>query len=86
MISNMSKLISEDILAFKERRIESNYSVIFMGATHIPVKKRTVSKEAGYIVIGTHIGEPKKVLGFNIPQSNQLISGKNYFKILKFVD
>ncbi len=45
-ISNMSKLASEDVLAFKERKLESNYSVIFMDATHIPIKRRTVLKEA----------------------------------------
>ena len=34
-ISNMSKLVAEDVLAFKERTLEANYSVIFMDATHI---------------------------------------------------
>ena len=29
-ISNMSKLVAEDVLAFKERTLEANYSVIFM--------------------------------------------------------
>ena len=38
-ISNMSKLVAEDVLAFKERTLEANYSVIFMDATHIPVKR-----------------------------------------------
>lgn len=65
-ISNMSKLVSEDVLAFKERTLEANYSVIFMDATHIPVKRQTVSKEAVYITIGIRLVGTKEVLGFTI--------------------
>lgn len=65
-ISNMSKLVSEDVLAFKERTLEANYSVIFMDATHIPVKRQTVSKEAVYITIGIRLDGTKEVLGFTI--------------------
>nr|OTO10076.1 ISEf1 transposase [Enterococcus sp. 4G2_DIV0659] len=39
-ISNMSKLVSEDVLAFKERPLEARYSVIFIDATHIPLKRK----------------------------------------------
>ena len=72
-ISNMSKLVAEDVLAFKERTLEANYSVIFMDATHIPVKRQTVSKE------------PKKFLGLLLPQLSLLIFGKKFFKILENV-
>ncbi|MDT2785553.1 transposase, partial [Enterococcus asini] len=65
-ISNMSKLVSEDVLAFKERTLEASYSVIFMDATHIPLKRQTVSKEAVYITIGIRLDGTKEVLGFTI--------------------
>ncbi|HHU4026298.1 TPA: IS256 family transposase [Enterococcus faecalis] len=65
-ISNMSKLVSEDVLAFKERTLEANYSVIFMDATHIPLKRQTVSKEAVYITIGIRLDGTKEVPGFTI--------------------
>lgn len=65
-IPNMSKLVSEDVLAFKERTLEANYSVIFMDATHIPVKRQTVSKEAVYITIDIRLDGTKEVLGFTI--------------------
>ena len=65
-ISNMTKIVSEDIIAFKERSLESRYSVIFMDATHIPLKRQTVSKEAVYIVIGIRLDGTKEVLGFSI--------------------
>ena len=84
-ISNMSKLVAEDVLAFKERTLEANYSVIFMDATHIPVKRQTVSKEAVYITIGIRLMEPKKFLGLLLPQLSLLIFGKKFFKILENV-
>ncbi len=53
-ISHISKMVSGDILAFKERPLEDKYSVIFIDATYLPLKRQTVSKEAIYIVIGIH--------------------------------
>ncbi len=44
-ISNMTKIVSEDIIAFKERSLESRYSVIFMDATHIPLKDKLFQKK-----------------------------------------
>lgn len=82
-ISNMSKLVSEDVLAFKERRLESNYSVIFMDATHIPVKRRTVSKEAVYIVIGIRLDGTKEVLGFTIAPTESAYIWKELLQNLK---
>lgn len=38
-ISNITQIISEDVVAFKERSLESQYSIIFMDATHIPLKR-----------------------------------------------
>lgn len=43
-ISTMSKIESEDVSAFKERTLETKYSVIFMDATHIPFKRQTYLK------------------------------------------
>ena len=65
-ISNITQIVSEDVVAFKERSLESQYSIIFMDATHIPLKRQTVSKEAVYIVIGIRLDGTKEVLGFSI--------------------
>ncbi|WP_260651077.1 transposase, partial [Enterococcus faecium] len=40
-ISNITQIVSEDVVAFKERSLESQYSIIFMDATHIPLKRQT---------------------------------------------
>lgn len=82
-ISNMSKLLSEDILAFKERPLETRYAVIFMDATHIPLKRKTVSKEAVYIVIGIRLDGTKEVLGFTIAPTESAYVWKEVLQDLK---
>lgn len=82
-ISNMSKIVSEDVLAFKERTLESKYSVIFMDATHIPLKRQTVSKEAVYIIIGIRLDGTKEVLGFTIAPTESAYVWKEILQDLK---
>ncbi|HFX3844212.1 TPA: IS256 family transposase [Enterococcus faecium] len=82
-ISNMTKIVSEDIIAFKERSLESRYSVIFMDATHIPLKRQTVSKEAVYIVIGIRLDGTKEVLGFSLTPAVSAYVWKEILQDLK---
>ncbi len=82
-ISNMTKIVSEDIIAFKERSLESRYSVIFMDATHIPLKRQTVSKEAVYIVIGIRLDGTKEVLGFSLAPTESAYVWKEILQGLK---
>ena len=82
-ISNMTKIVSEDIIAFKEKSLESRYSVIFMDATHIPLKRQTVSKEAVYIVIGIRLDGTKEVLGFSLAPTESAYVWKEILQDLK---
>ncbi len=82
-ISNMTKIVSEDIIAFKERSLESRYSVIFMDATHIPLKRQTVSKEAVYIVIGIRLDGTKEVLGFSLAPTESAYVWKEILQDIK---
>ncbi|WP_230203817.1 IS256 family transposase, partial [Enterococcus faecium] len=82
-ISNMTKIVSEDIIAFKERSLESRYSVIFMDAIHIPLKRQTVSKEAVYIVIGIRLDGTKEVLGFSLAPTESAYVWKEILQDLK---
>lgn len=68
----MRKIISEDVLAFKKRSSEAKYSVIFTDATHISLKRQTVSKEVVCIVVGIRLDwrEPKRFLKLTLFQSN----------------
>ena len=79
----MSKMVSEDVLAFKERTLKAKYSVIFMDATHIPLKRQTMSKEAVYIVIGIRLDGAKEVLGFTIALTESAYVWKKILQDLK---
>lgn len=82
-ISNITQIVSEDVVAFKERFLESQYSIIFMDATHIPLKRQTVSKEAVYIVIGIRLDGTKEVLGFSIAPTESSYVWKEILQDLK---
>lgn len=82
-ISNITQIVSEEVNAFKERTLESKYSVIFMDATHIPLKRQTVSKEAVYIVIGIRLDGTKEVLGFSIAPTESAYVWKEILQDLK---
>ncbi|OZS35826.1 transposase, partial [Enterococcus faecium] len=45
-MSNMTKVLTEEVNAFKVRTLNDKYVAIFMDATYIPLKRQTVSKEA----------------------------------------
>ncbi|AQP53934.1 IS256 family transposase [Vagococcus penaei] len=82
-ISNISKIVSEDVLAFKERTLEPKCSVVFMDATHIPLTRQTVSKEAIYIVIGIRLDGTKEILGFTIAPTESAYVWKEILQDLK---
>ncbi|HIB3194383.1 TPA: transposase, partial [Enterococcus faecium] len=43
-MSNMTKVLTEEVNAFKVRTLNDKYVAIFMDATYIPLKRQTVSK------------------------------------------
>ena len=42
-MSNMTKVLTEEVNAFKARALNDKYVSIFMDATYIPLKRQTVS-------------------------------------------
>ena len=52
--------------AFHERKMEERYVCIYLDATHIPIRRQTVEKEAVYIAIGITEEGNKEVLDFTI--------------------
>ena len=51
-MSNMTKVFTEEVSAFKKRKLNSHYAVIYLDATYIPLKRKTVEKEAIHIAVG----------------------------------
>ena len=54
-VSNSSNRLIENINEFKDRRLRQQYSVIYMDATHLSLRRDTVEKEAVHILIGIDI-------------------------------
>ncbi len=48
-ISNMADIAIEDIEEWKNRKLSSEYAVLFLDATYFPIKRDSVEKEAIYI-------------------------------------
>src|SRR5699024_5238517 len=65
-VSNLTQLVTEDVQDFHERKLEKRYVCIYLDATHIPIRRQTVQKEAVYIAIGITEEGNKEVLDFTI--------------------
>ncbi|WP_175616079.1 IS256 family transposase, partial [Piscibacillus halophilus] len=65
-ISNITQRVSEDLEAFHSRRLNERYVCVYLDATHIPIRRDTVQKEAVYISIGITEDGTKEVLDYTI--------------------
>ena len=68
-ISNISKTTQENVGAFHERSLETNYSVLSLDGTYLPLRRGTVSKECIHIVLGMTPEGQKVVLGYENAQN-----------------
>ncbi|KAB2128537.1 IS256 family transposase [Enterococcus faecium] len=71
-MSNMTKVLTEEVNAFKSRALNDKYVAIFMDATYIPLKRQTVSKEAIYIAVGIRPDGSKEVLSYAIAPTESI--------------
>src|SRR5699024_3956190 len=81
-MSNMTKVLIEEVNAFKVRALNDKYVAIFMDATYIPLKRQIVSKEAIYIAMGIREDGTKEVLSYAIaPTVNRPTFGMSCYSI-----
>ena len=73
-ISNMANIAIEDIEKWKNRKLHSEYAVLFLDATYFPIKRDTVEKEAIYIVSGILPDGHREILGYWIPSGREKAS------------
>ncbi len=78
-ISNLSKILIEEINNFHNRKIKSKYVAIFCDATYINVRRTTVEKEALHIIIGIDSNGNKEVLDYELFPTE---SSENYKNML----
>lgn len=69
-ISETTKMVSEEVLAWKQRELKEIYPFIYMDCMYVNVKEEMVSvKKAVYVALGIDIDGNKDVLGFWIGDS-----------------
>lgn len=74
-ISNMSQAMDEQVRAFHSRPVQAHYTVLFMDATWLNVRRDSVAKEAVHIIVGITPEGHKEVLDYAIFPSE---SSHNY--------
>jgi transposase-like protein len=72
-ISNITEQVIANVEAFKQKQLESEFAVIYLDATYIPLRRDTVSKEAVHIALGIKMDGSKELLGYAI-YPNEAIS------------
>ena len=65
-ISNITDQIIANVDSFRHKRLESEYAVIYLDATYLPLRRDTVSKEAIHIALGIRMDGTKEILGYQI--------------------
>lgn len=65
-ISNITEKIVADVEAFRKRALSSEYAVIYLDATYVPLRRDTVRKEAVHIALGITMEGAKEMLGYSV--------------------
>lgn len=79
-ISNMTKLLDEDVKAFHNRPVKERYVVIYCDATYVSIRRDSVQKEAMHTLIGIDEQGHKEVLDYSLFPSE---SKENYRSLLQ---
>lgn len=78
-ISNMTKLVEENVIAFHQRPLSKRYTVIYCDATYLNVRRDSVSKEALHILLGITPEGFKEIISFRLYPTE---SSENYREML----
>jgi len=65
-VSNITAALVDDIQAFNRRGLSKRYTVIYLDATHLPVRRATVTKEALYFALGITPEGYKEILSYSL--------------------
>lgn len=82
-ISNITKAVAEDVIAYHTRVMQKRYSVIYCDATYINVRRDSVSKEALHILIGITVEGTKEVLDYRLYPSESALNYQEMLRDLK---
>ena len=79
-ISNMTKIVEENVTAFHQRPLNKRYAVIYCDATYLNVRRDSVSKEALHILLGITPEGYKEIISFRLYPTE---SSDNYKEMLE---
>lgn len=79
-ISNMTKIVQEQVHRFHQRPLSPRYAVIYCDATYLAVRRDCVAKEAMHILPGITPEGNKEVLDYRLYPSE---SSENYREMLQ---
>ena len=78
-ISNISKVMKNEIESYHNRLIKKDFVVLYCDATYLPVRRDSVAKEALHVIIGIDPNGNKEVLDYSLfPEE----SANNYKEML----
>lgn len=78
-ISNISKVMKNEIEAYHNRKIKKDFVVLYCDAPYLPVRRDSVAKEALHVIIGIDPNGNKEVLYYSLfPEE----SANNYKEML----
>ena len=65
-ISNISKVMKNEIESYHNRKIKKDFVVLYCDATYLPVRRDSVAKEALHVIIGIDPKGNKEVLDYSL--------------------
>lgn len=65
-ISTITKAVTEQVQAFHERTLHSQYVCIYLDATYLPLRCDTVAKEAIHLALAIRPDGTKEILNYQV--------------------
>lgn len=82
-ISNITKIVENDIAKFHNRKLSEKYIAVFCDATMIPVKRGTTQREALCIIMGITPDGHKEILDYSIQATENATIYKEMFQSIR---
>ena len=82
-VSNITDKCIGNIEAFKNRRLSSEYAIVYTDATCMSLRRDTVAKEAVHIAVGIRIDGGREILGYAIAPNESAETWKELLNSFK---
>lgn len=82
-ISNITQVVEEHVEAFHQRTLNKRYIAIYCDATHLNVRRDSVSKEALHILVGITQEGTKEVLDYRLFPQESCANYREMFEDIK---